>query len=66
MARAVDALESDPPPAAADIGAIAVACALGYLDFRFADEPWRPAHDPRILVRRVSKLPPLARTAPVG
>jgi glutathione S-transferase len=24
-----------------DVGTIAVACALGYLDFRFADTPWR-------------------------
>ena len=23
---------------------IAVACALGYLDLRFADEPWREGH----------------------
>lgn len=27
-----------------DIGHIAIGCALSYLDFRFADEPWRPAH----------------------
>lgn len=27
-----------------DIGRIATGCVLGYLDFRFADEPWRPAH----------------------
>ena len=27
-----------------DIGMIAVACALGYLDFRFNDEPWREQH----------------------
>lgn len=25
-----------------DLGTIAVGCALGYLDFRFADKPWRP------------------------
>ena len=30
-----------------DIGPIAIGCALSYLDFRFADEPWRLAH-PRI------------------
>jgi glutathione S-transferase len=29
------------------IGAIAVACALGYLDFRFGDTPWRPTR-PRL------------------
>lgn len=30
-----------------DLGQIATACALGYLDFRFAHEPWRAAH-PRL------------------
>ncbi|HZR04013.1 MAG TPA: glutathione S-transferase C-terminal domain-containing protein, partial [Burkholderiales bacterium] len=29
------------------IGQIAVGCCLGYLDFRFAGEPWRPTH-PRL------------------
>lgn len=28
-------------PARFDAGDIALACALGYLDFRFADQPWR-------------------------
>ena len=27
-----------------DVAAIGVACALGYLDFRFADIEWRPAY----------------------
>lgn len=27
-----------------DIGVIATACALEWLDFRFPDDPWRPAH----------------------
>jgi glutathione S-transferase len=40
IGRALDALEADPPANHLDIGAIAVACALGYLDFRFAGEPW--------------------------
>ena len=26
------------------IGEIAIACALGYLDFRYADEDWRKGH----------------------
>ena len=45
----------------------AVGCALGYLDFRFAAEPWRPGHD-RLAAwfARVSELPPLAKTVPVG
>jgi glutathione S-transferase len=42
--RTLNALESDPPHRILDIGSIAVACALGYLDFRFAAEPWRPTH----------------------
>jgi glutathione S-transferase len=44
MSRAVDVLETDPPHRHVDIGSITVACALGYLDFRFGAEPWRPAH----------------------
>lgn len=65
--RALAVLERDPPAGLADIGAIAVACALGYLDFRFAAEPWRDAH-PRLAAwfAEVSKLRPLAETVPVG
>jgi len=42
--RTLDALEAEQPHRMLDIGLIAVACALGYLDFRFAAEPWRPTH----------------------
>lgn len=47
------------------IGDIAVACALGYLDFRFANEPWRPGH-PRLEAwyAEVLQLPPIAKTIP--
>jgi glutathione S-transferase len=38
--REVAVLEAKP----VDIGHIAIGCALSYLDFRFATEPWRPAH----------------------
>jgi len=38
--RHLEDLQGDP-----DIGSITVACALGYLDFRFADDPWRPGRD---------------------
>lgn len=44
ITRAVDTLERDPPHKTVDIGSITVACALGYLDFRFASHPWRPGH----------------------
>ena len=44
ISRSVDVLEVDPPHKHVDIGSITVACALGYLDFRFAADPWRPKH----------------------
>jgi len=67
VARALDVLEQDPPRGLSDIGAIAVGCALGYLDFRFAHEPWRETH-PRLAAwfAEVSQLRPLAETVPVG
>ncbi|HLJ71374.1 MAG TPA: glutathione S-transferase family protein [Roseiarcus sp.] len=48
VARALTALEAAPPPDdARHVGAIAVACALGYLDLRFAGR-WRANH-PRLV-----------------
>jgi glutathione S-transferase len=49
------------------IGEITIGCALGYLDFRYANEPWRPNH-PKLTAwyEKVVKLPPLAETMPVG
>lgn len=44
MMRTVDVLESDPPGLGIDIGSVTVACALGYMDFRYASDPWRPNH----------------------
>ncbi|MFV8835204.1 glutathione S-transferase N-terminal domain-containing protein [Aquisalimonas sp.] len=37
----LDRLESQPPEAGGDLGALAVAVALQYLDFRYADLAWR-------------------------
>lgn len=37
--REAAALASKP----VDVGHVALGCALGYLDFRFADDPWRAA-----------------------
>jgi glutathione S-transferase len=49
------------------IGEIAIGCALGYLDFRYANEPWRPGHPGlEAWYAEVVKLPPLAETMPVG
>jgi glutathione S-transferase len=44
VSRAVDTLEADPPHKHIDIGSVTVACALGYLDFRFKDDAWRTNH----------------------
>ncbi len=63
--RTLDALEADIPAAHLDIGSIAVACALGYLDLRFAHEDWRGAH-PALAAwyETISREPCLAQTAP--
>lgn len=45
--RALDAAERAPPAPAADIGTIALAVALGYLDFRQPARDWRPGR-PRL------------------
>ena len=44
---ALAAAESSPPTGAIDVGSIALACALGYLDLRMNGE-WRGAH-PRLV-----------------
>ena len=47
--RALEALEADPPAfdGTPDIGHVTLACALGYLDFRFQGK-WRESH-PRLV-----------------
>lgn len=49
------------------IGEITVACALGYLDFRYAGEPWRPGH-PKLTAwyEKVLALPAMKKTMPVA
>lgn len=44
VTRALDSLENTVSDweAKIDVGVISVACALGWLDFRIADEDWRP------------------------
>ncbi len=65
VGRALDLLESEPPHRALDIGSIAVACALGYLDFRFGAEPWRESH-PKLAAwyAEFAKNKAIADTAP--
>jgi glutathione S-transferase len=66
--RALDSLEAEAEDFGdtVDIGTIAIGCALGYLDFRYADEEWR-ATRPRLTawIERFSERPSMARTAPV-
>ena len=63
--RSLDVLESDPPGSHVDIGSLAVACALGYLDFRFPAEPWRDGR-PKLTAwySAMLKHPCLAQTMP--
>lgn len=65
VTNGLDALEHDPPADHVDIGTISVACALGYLDFRFAAEDWRAGR--RRLEQwfaGMQKRPEIANTAP--
>lgn len=67
MARALEALEAAPPAADGPISAadIALACALGFLDFRFGGE-WRAAH-PRLVAWQTAfaaRCPAFEETAP--
>ena len=65
VSRALDALEADSPPDHLDIGTITVACALGYLDLRFAADAWRTGH-PKLAAwyETMAARPELTRTAP--
>jgi glutathione S-transferase len=68
VARAFAALEQAPPPASSatpHVGQIALACALGYRDFRFPGS-WRDAH-PRLVAWLddfAARVPSFAATAP--
>ena len=69
IARALAALEATPPALSTtpDVGQIALACALGYRDFRF-EGTWRREH-PRLVAwldRFAARVPAFAATAPPG
>jgi glutathione S-transferase len=69
VARALTTLEANPPKidALPDIGAITLACALGYRDFRFGGT-WRGDH-PRLvawLEQFSARVPAFAATVPAG
>ncbi|MCC7426364.1 MAG: glutathione S-transferase N-terminal domain-containing protein [Alphaproteobacteria bacterium] len=69
MERAVDAFEVMCAAGELDgpqtIGTLACAVALGYLDFRWSHEPWRPGH-PKLAAwhAEMMKLPALSTTIP--
>lgn len=65
VTRALDALEKETLGDLKTIGDVAVACALGYLDFRYPHEPWRPGH-PKLEAwyTRVLALPAMQRSMP--
>jgi glutathione S-transferase len=65
---ALDTLEKDAAAIAAarmDIGHIAVGCALSYMDFRFADDDWRPGR-PRLTAwhKTFDERPSMRATVP--
>lgn len=67
MARVLEALEADPPALDGNMGMgeISLACALGFLDFRFGGE-WRANH-PRLVAWQeafAARCPMFAETAP--
>jgi glutathione S-transferase len=62
---ALDALEGETLDGPFDIGAITIACAAGYLDFRFPSEGWRTTR-PRLAAwyAEVSKRASVQETVP--
>ncbi|WP_144637510.1 glutathione S-transferase N-terminal domain-containing protein [Bordetella genomosp. 13] len=65
---ALEALEAEAPALQAtpfDLGLIAIGCALSYLDYRFADQPWREGR-PALTAwhRSFCERPSVARSQP--
>ncbi len=69
ISRALAVLEASPPALAAvpDVGQIALACALGYLDLRLAGG-WRKDHPKLVawLDQFAARVPAFAKTRPPG
>ena len=65
IARTLDLLERERLSLHLDIGALSIACALGYLDLRFPDDDWRGSR-PGLAAwfETMSALDCLSRTAP--
>jgi glutathione S-transferase len=64
VSRSLDVLETQELDGV-DVGTIAVGCALGYLDFRYADDDWRSSR-PRLATwyEGFARRPAMAGTAP--
>lgn len=65
VTRSLDLLQAGLPADHLDIGTITVACALGYLDLRFAGDGWREGR-PALAAwyAAMEKRPEIAETAP--
>jgi glutathione S-transferase len=65
--RALDGLEAEAGSFSevVDIGTLTIGCALGYLDFRYADESWR-ANRPKLAgwFEKFAQRPSMAETGP--
>jgi glutathione S-transferase len=63
--RSLDVLEGEPMGDGVDIGTISVACALGYLDFRYSDEGWRDSR-PKLAAwfEKFAQRPSMSETTP--
>lgn len=63
--RSLDELEGEPLGDTVDIGTISVACALGYLDYRYPDEGWRDSR-PRLAAwyEKFAARPSMSETRP--
>ena len=67
VSNGLAALDAEPPGDQLDLGTISIGCCLGWLDFRFADEPWRGSHP--ALERwfaTFSQRPEMAQTTPTA
>lgn len=65
--RALDHLEANPLPGGFDMDHIAIACALGYVDFRHGDRDWRNGR-PALAkwFKDAQERPSIAETTPKG
>jgi len=65
VTRSLDLLEASPLADHLDIGTIAIACALGYLDLRFAADAWRDGR-PKLThwYAAMAQRPEIAQSAP--